>query len=218
MRTRFYEGHFFLKKTKYFAANYEKEVTAEKTREINYINTPYGVLAAYIKENGSGQMYYLYKDHLGSITTITDAAGAVKERCSFDAWGRLRNPDNWSYDNIPAMTLLDRGFTGHEHLFGFGLINMNGRMYDPLIGLMLSPDPYVQMPLSTQNYNRYSYALNNPLRYTDPTGWLSNPIYDFDGNFLGTDDRGLQGEAIIMKLKYFRQGMSHDINLASINL
>ena len=170
MRTRFYYGHFFLEKTKYFAANYEKEVTSSATREINYISTPYGALAAFIKEgNNAGQMYYLYKDHLGSITHITNSAGTVLERRSFDAWGRPRHPDNWSYSNIPSWTLLDRGFTGHEHLPQFDLINMNGRMYDPIIGRFLSPDPYIQGG-GTQSFNRYTYALNNPLKYTDPTG------------------------------------------------
>ncbi len=63
-----------------------------------------------------------------------------------------------------------RGYTGHEHLPEFNLINMNGRMYDPLIARMLSPDNYVQSASSTQAYNRYSYAYNNPLKYTDPSG------------------------------------------------
>jgi RHS repeat-associated protein len=170
MRSRYYESNQ-LKKTKYFAAGYEKEVTPAGTREINYINTPYGTLAAYIKENNNtGQMYYLYKDHLGSITNITNSTGTVVERRSFDAWGRSRNPDNWGYNNIPAWTTLNRGHTGHEHLFGFDLINMNGRMYDPIIARMLAPDKYVPNAANSQDYNRYSYARNNPLRYTDPSG------------------------------------------------
>jgi RHS repeat-associated protein len=60
--------------------------------------------------------------------------------------------------------------TGHEHLEMFALINMNNRMYDPVIGRMLAPDNFVQEPGFTQNYNRYSYAWNNPLVYTDPDG------------------------------------------------
>ncbi len=47
---------------------------------------------------------------------------------------------------------------------------MNGRVYDPLTGTFLSPDPYIQSPDFTQNYNRYGYAFGNPLKYTDPTG------------------------------------------------
>jgi len=75
----------------------------------------------------------------------------------------------------------DRGFTGHEHLTQFGLINMNGRLYDPLVGRFLSPDNYVQSPGLTQGYNRYSYCLNNPLRYTDPSG--DNPALVSAGIF-----------------------------------
>ncbi len=67
----------------------------------------------------------------------------------------------------------DRGFTGHEHLYAFNLINMNGRMYDPITGRMLSPDNYIQAPDLSQSFNRYSYCFNNPLRYTDPTGYWS---------------------------------------------
>jgi hypothetical protein len=47
---------------------------------------------------------------------------------------------------------------------------MNGRVYDPQIGRFLSADPYIQAPYNTQSYNRYSYVVNNPLKYTDPTG------------------------------------------------
>ncbi|MCL2683456.1 MAG: hypothetical protein FWE63_08290, partial [Bacteroidales bacterium] len=55
----------------------------------------------------------------------------------------------------------------------FGLINMNGRMYDPIIGRMLSPDPYVPNGAYTQDFNRYMYARNNPLAYIDPDGeWV----------------------------------------------
>ncbi|VVM18114.1 hypothetical protein BSPWISOXPB_1307 [uncultured Gammaproteobacteria bacterium] len=65
---------------------------------------------------------------------------------------------------IPALT--NRGFTGHEHIDEMGLIHMNGRVYDPQIGRFLSADPYIQSPYNTQSYNRYSYTINNPLKYT----------------------------------------------------
>ncbi len=71
--------------------------------------------------------------------------------------------------NEPAL-LLGRGYTGHELLPWFGLINMNARLYDPQVGRFLSADPYVQAPDFTQAFNRYSYALNNPLKDTDETG------------------------------------------------
>ena len=58
---------------------------------------------------------------------------------------------------------------GHE-LGSFGIINMNGRIYDPNTASFFSPDPYVSSPYSTQAFNRYSYCVNNPLMYTDPSG------------------------------------------------
>ena len=65
---------------------------------------------------------------------------------------------------------------GHEMLNEFNLINMNGRVYDPVLGRFFSPDNYVQMPDNSQNFNRYSYCLNNPLKYTDPSGDFWNLI------------------------------------------
>jgi RHS repeat-associated protein len=55
-------------------------------------------------------------------------------------------------------------------MMAFGLINMNGRVYDPMTSSFLSVDNYVQDPSSTQNFNRYAYCMNNPLKYTDPDG------------------------------------------------
>ena len=96
----------------------------------------------------------------------------AKQELSYDPWGRLRNPATqqvYAVGSEPTL-FLGRGYTGHEHLTAFGLINMNARLYDPAVGRFLSPDPYVQMPDFTQNFNRYSYCLNNPLIYTDPDG------------------------------------------------
>ncbi len=90
---------------------------------------------------------------------------------SFDAWGRRRNPTDWSYNLASQPDLFaGRGFTGHEDLPWFNLVNMNGRLYDPLIARFLSPDNYVQAPDFSQAFNRYSYCLNNPLVYTDLSG------------------------------------------------
>ena len=72
--------------------------------------------------------------------------------------------------------VLGRGFTGHEHLPWFGLINMNARLYDPQVGQFLSPDPVIQMPDNSQNLNRYSYCLNNPLTAVDENGQFIIPL------------------------------------------
>lgn len=96
----------------------------------------------------------------------------AKQELSYDAWGRLRNPSTqeaYTSGSEPSL-FIGRGYTGHEHLPWFGLVNMNARLYDPLLGRFLSPDPYVQAPDFTQNFNRYSYCLNNPLVYVDEDG------------------------------------------------
>ena len=124
-----------------------------------------------MRENGNDAYYYVYSDHLGSVLTVTGNTGNVVAEQNFDAWGRKRNTSNWTYSAVQSVPdWLYRGFTGHEMLPQFGLVNMNGRLYDPVVGRMLSVDNYVQLPGFTQNYNRYSYALNNPLRFNDPSG------------------------------------------------
>ncbi len=115
-------------------------------------------------------MYYVHKDYPGSWLCITNSDGSAVEEYSFDAWGRRRNQTNWTYSGLAGSYKFSRGFTSHEHLDKFGLINMNCRMYDPVLGRFLSPDNFVQNPLSTQNYNRFTYRLNNPLKYIDPSG------------------------------------------------
>ena len=128
-----------------------------------------------MNDSETNNMYYIHKDYLGSYETITDSEGSIVEKLSFDPWGKRRNPTNWSFTDISTTFLFDRGFTGHEHLDNFDLINMNGRVYDPWLGRFLSPDPFVQAPSYSQNYNRYSYAFNNPLKFTDPSGYFIIP-------------------------------------------
>lgn len=161
--------------TKYYAGAYEKQTDNNGTREIHYVGGGDGLCAMIIREGGTNQFYFVYKDHLGSLLTLTDIGGNIIAEQNFDAWGRKRNPTTWDYVAIPSVPAwLYRGYTGHEHLEQFALINMNGRMYDPVQGRMLSPDNYVSTPFGTQGYNRYSYAMNNPLSYTDPDG--NNPL------------------------------------------
>lgn len=74
--------------------------------------------------------------------------------------------------SLEASGLPNRGFTDHEHIEELGLLHMNGRLYDPLIARFISADPIIADPLSVQAFNRYSYVDNNPLTYTDPTGYL----------------------------------------------
>ena len=140
------------------------------TQWLTYLTGPTGVYAVVATENGRNKIHYILKDNLGSWTTITDEEGSVEQRLNYDAWGNLRDPNYWTgfFSGVPVF---DRGFTGHEHLPAFGLINMNGRMYDPVMSSFLSVDQYVQSPENAQGFNRYAYCMNNPLKYIDPSGW-----------------------------------------------
>ncbi|WP_026714000.1 RHS repeat-associated core domain-containing protein [Flavobacterium daejeonense] len=126
-----------------------------------------------LKSDGTTQNYlYLQRDYQGSIVAISDATGQVLEKRLFDAWGNVLVKDG-AGNSLAGLTILDRGYTGHEHLQSVGLIHMNGRLFDPKLHRFLQPDNYVQDPSNTQNYNRYGYVLNNPLKYIDPSGELS---------------------------------------------
>ena len=86
--------------------------------------------------------------------------------------------------------LFDRGFTGHEHLWNFGLINMNGRMYDPVMSSFLSPDNYMQDPTTQQGFNRYAYCAYNPLKYVDPTG---EQYFGWDPSLINRMEQEMRG-------------------------
>jgi RHS repeat-associated protein len=114
----------------------------------------------------------LHRDYLGSIVAVTNQAGAVVEKRMFDAWGNITKVQDGTGNVLTGLVVLDRGYTGHEHLQGVNLIHMNGRLYDPVVHRFLQPDNFVSDPQNTQAFNRYSYVLNNPLKYSDASGEL----------------------------------------------
>ncbi|MFC2027117.1 RHS repeat-associated core domain-containing protein [Chloroflexota bacterium] len=73
----------------------------------------------------------------------------------------------------------DKLFTG-QRLDQTGLYFYNARYYDATIGRFISADSIVPEPFNPQSLNRYSYCLNNPLRYIDPSGHG----YQEDGSFI----------------------------------
>lgn len=168
-------------------------------KSLTFIGGPTGVFAVIEMDSSRKAVHYVYKDHLGSWTAIADNNGIVEQRLSFDAWGLLREPDTWT-GCFTGSPMFDRGYTGHEHLYDFGLINMNGRIYDPVMSAFLSPDNYIQCPDNSQNFNRYAYCLNNPLRYTDPSGEAA-----------GVDDLAIMvGTAVIVSVA--QNGISNTLH------
>ena len=147
-------------------------------------------MAIYLrKPDGTNSTTYVTTDHLGSGDLILDSAATVLARESFTPFGARRG-SNWSgtptaADYTTFSNTTRRGFTGHEMLDAVGLVNMNGRVYDPLIGRFLSADPIIQTIALCQALNPYSYVMNMPLTLTDPSGysWLSKLFHSI-GHFL----------------------------------
>ncbi len=116
-----------------------------------------------VRQDGVFTPYLAMTDNLGSYLTVVDSLGNKVFDAHYDAWGR-------QHDVTVNSIKLHRGYCGHEMLDEFRLINMNARLYSPYAGRFLAPDNYVQAPENTQSFNRYSYCLNNPLKYADPSG------------------------------------------------
>ena len=149
---------------RFYFGNYERIVEGSSITEQYFIDN--GVIL--IKKDGLLSFYKAFTDIQGSILSVFDEDGGKVFDASYDAWGR---------QTVTLNTInLRRGYCGHEMLPEYGLIDMRGRVYDPTVGRFLSCDNYVQEPDNSQNFNRYSYCLNNPLRYTDPTGEFWNLI------------------------------------------
>ncbi|WP_377154783.1 RHS repeat-associated core domain-containing protein [Roseateles sp. UC29_93] len=141
----------------------------------------------------AGKLEYWHKDHLGSIVATTDQTGAVTARYAYDPFGKRRYV-NGRYDdfgnivvdwNGTAAGATDRGFTGHEHLDDVGIVHMNGRLFDPNLGVFLQPDPFIQSSGNLQDYQRYGYCSSNPMTCTDPTGYFKFSDIFTGGKTLG---------------------------------
>ncbi len=177
--------HGAVTETTIYAGEYFEKVTRSGvTTWRHYVPTPSGVAAIHLRfANGTAPaVRYFAQDHLGSTDLILDATGKAVVAESFAAHGRRRGA---SWTGVPSAAELAKmaantrdGFTGHEHLDNLELIHMNGRVYDPQLGRFISADPYVTLPFDGQGFNRYAYALNNPLTFTDPSGFDPPPCLE----------------------------------------
>lgn len=187
---------------KFYAADGSMEIKHNNsngtTEFVTYIGGDGYTAPVILKSDGTTQHYfYLHRDYQGSIVAISNNSGQVVEKRLFDPWGNIIVIQDGSGNILSSLTVLDRGYTGHEHLQNVGLIHMNGRLYDPKLHRFLQPDNFIQNPYNTQNYNRYSYVLNNPLKYTDPSGENYNDGKpNEEGTGLSNTDQTLIGNAI----------------------
>jgi RHS repeat-associated protein len=126
-------------------------------------------------------VHYVLADQQGSVASFNSASGTTELKESFGAYGSPRDPTTWSgvmstADQTTQNAISLHGYTFHTMLAASGLIHMNGRVQDAFTGRILSADPYTSEPGNTQGYNRYAYAMNNPMTFTDPSGFCV--IYD----------------------------------------
>ena len=120
-------------------------------------------------------LYFFHSDHLGSATVMSYGEGhAGQTEGTKVAGSETRYLPFGDWRTEPTANLTELGYTGHHHDNlqdnDLGLIYMNARFYVGGIGRFASADTIVPDPTNPQAYNRYSYVINNPLRYTDPDG------------------------------------------------
>ncbi len=152
----------------------------------------------YVTLSDSKYHYYL-KDHQGNNRVVINQSGTVEETNHYYPFGGVfastGNAQPYKYNGKE-----------YDSKKGLNWYDYGARHYDAVLGRFTTNDPLAEKYFNT---GLYAYCLNNPVRFIDPTGGLVSPIYDESGFLLGTDDEGLQGDAIIMNKSNFKQGMSH---------
>jgi len=158
--------------TLYVGKEYERITDSNGTRH-RYTIAAGSTTVQVERADGSAvdEAKYMLGDNLGSTNVILDAAGNEVQRLAFDPWGMRTNADPGTSVN----QITNKGYTGHEMDDETGVVNMNARIYDPYLGRFLSPDTLVPNPYDLQQYNRYSYVSNNPLKFVDPSGNCAKP-------------------------------------------
>jgi len=117
-----------------------------------------------------GQTKFYHTDYLGSTRVVTDSTGGEVQRLEYYPFGTYRVED-------PDPAIIPHTFTGQEYDDELGFYNYKARLYDPLIGRFITPDRIVPRPEDPQSLNRYSYTVNNPMRYKDPNGKSSSDAH-----------------------------------------
>ncbi len=128
---------------------------------------------ALITDRNPSKVLYLHPDVQGTIGLVTDENGEVVLRRQFAPYGELESEEGTD----PGVRY---GFTGAEHDRESELLHLGVRQYRPKIARFVQPDSTVPNPDDPQSLNRYAYARNNPVRYTDPSGFQEEEEDEYD--------------------------------------
>jgi RHS repeat-associated protein len=124
----------------------------------------YSMAGQTVMRDSDDSLKYLLTDHLGSISAVANQAGELLEQQRYLPFGEVRAiPDS-------PIIATDFGYTFQRNLSGTGLMDYKSRMYSPQLGRFIQPDSIVPYPVFSQSWNRFSYVMNNPINFIDPTG------------------------------------------------
>ena len=148
--------------TVYVGAIYEKTTSGSSTTITKYYQAGGQRIALRV----NGVVRWLATDHLGSTALTASETGGRLSEIRYKPWGESR----YTFGATPTQ----RRFTGQvlDEVAG-GLYFYNARYYDPALGRFAQGDTLIPNAGNPQNLNRYSYALNNPCRFTDRTGFFT---------------------------------------------
>ena len=161
------------------------------------------VLVAAGSRVGTDIRYFL-TDHLGSVRSIVDQSGTVKERNDYYPFGTRYSQSGGNMD--PANRLKYNG-KEDQTTGNLGYLDYGARMYDTELGRWFCVDPMAEAYYSSSSYN---YCANNCIKNIDPDGALYSPYYDSQGNFLGVDKGGFSGQIYITTLKSYLNVILND--------
>ena len=179
---------------RYYFDDFERNINTGNgaVSDLDYIFADGRLVALVRTSGGSKTCYGVLTDRLGSLMSLYTSGGIV-QKFSYDAWGNRRDPLTGvmlnSSELASANSITSYGYTGHEHIDEFGLINMNARIYDPKIGMFISVDPQAGSYPGTYPY---TYCGGDPVNRVDPTGedWYE----DQNGNLYWQEgDKDLDG-------------------------
>ncbi|MGE0792524.1 MAG: RHS repeat-associated core domain-containing protein [Sandaracinaceae bacterium] len=190
---------------RYVGQLYERRQVGTAVEHVYFVMGPQGVVAQ-VHQAGGGtdrEAYFLHADGLGSVVAITNRSGDLDGEDPLpwrSPFGRDLKGDGSFAGSSSSRADVSRGFTGHEHDGELNLINMQGRIYDPVLRRFTAPDPYVSEAFGTQGWNRYSYVQNSPLRRVDPSGYCDGlppgaPCYEYEDDTVHGERRGGGGSS-----------------------